>query len=405
MVSSEWRVNCCIVKYFLFTTHYSLLTAIMQKKLIIIGPAWPLRGGLASFDERLARQFSREGFDTTIYTFSLQYPGFLFPGTTQYSTEPAPADIRIKACINSINPLNWFRVGNELRKLRPDIIVIRYWLPFMGPCLGTILRRVRKNRFSKLICIADNVIPHEHRPGDTPFTRYFVRPVHAFVTMSDKVKKDLASFTDKPVKQVVHPLYDNFGEAMDKREARQRLGLPENGKIILFFGFIRKYKGLDLLLEAMNEPAIRQSGIQLLVAGEFYEDSKEYDELISRLNIAPQLILRTDFIADSEVKYYLSAADFVIQPYRNATQSGVTPLAYHFEKPMLVTNVGGLPDLVPDKKVGIVTAPAPQEIAQGILDLYRLGEEQFLPHLREEKKKYSWARLSETIRQLAGEDV
>lgn len=379
--------------------------AIMQKKLIIIGPAWPLRGGLASFDERLARQFSREGFDTTIYTFSLQYPGFLFPGTTQYSTEPAPADIRIKACINSINPLNWFRVGNELRKLRPDIIVIRYWLPFMGPCLGTILRRVRKTCFSKLICIADNVIPHEHRPGDTPFTRYFVRPVHAFVTMSDKVKKDLASFTDKPVKQVVHPLYDNFGEAMDKREARQWLGLPENRKIILFFGFIRKYKGLDLLLEAMNEPAIRQSGIQLLVAGEFYEDRKEYDELISRLNIAPQLILRTDFIADSEVKYYLSAADFVIQPYRNATQSGVTPLAYHFEKPMLVTNVGGLPDLVPDKKVGIVTAPAPQAIAQGILDLYRLGEEQFLPHLREEKKKYSWARLSETIRQLAGENV
>lgn len=379
--------------------------AIMQKKLIIIGPAWPLRGGLASFDERLARQFSREGFDTTIYTFSLQYPGFLFPGTTQYSTEPAPADIRIKACINSINPLNWFRVGNELRKLRPDIMVIRYWLPFMGPCLGTILRRVRKTCFSKLICIADNVIPHEHRPGDTPFTRYFVRPVHAFVTMSDKVKKDLASFTDKPVKQVVHPLYDNFGEAMDKREARQWLGLPENRKIILFFGFIRKYKGLDLLLEAMNEPAIRQSGIQLLVAGEFYEDRKEYDELISRLNIAPQLILRTDFIADSEVKYYLSAADFVIQPYRNATQSGVTPLAYHFEKPMLVTNVGGLPDLVPDKKVGIVTAPAPQSIAQGILDLYRLGEEQFLPHLREEKKKYSWARLSETIRQLAGEDV
>jgi glycosyltransferase involved in cell wall biosynthesis len=376
----------------------------MQKKLIIIGPAWPLRGGLASFDERLARQFSREGFDTAIYTFSLQYPGFLFPGTTQYSTEPAPADIRIKACINSINPLNWFRVGNELRKLRPDIIVIRYWLPFMGPCLGTILRRVRKNHFSRLVCIADNVIPHEHRPGDIPFTRYFIRPVHAFVTMSDKVKKDLASFTGKPVKQVVHPLYDNFGEAIDKREARQRLGLPENGKIILFFGFIRKYKGLDLLLEAMNEPAIRQSGIQLLVAGEFYEDRKEYDELISRLNIAPQLILRTDFIADSEVKYYLSAADFVIQPYRNATQSGVTPLAYHFEKPMLVTNVGGLPDLVPDQEVGIVTAPAPQAIAQGILDLYRLGEERFLPHLREEKKKYSWARLSETIRQLAGEE-
>ncbi|NCI46214.1 glycosyltransferase [Sediminibacterium soli] len=375
----------------------------MAKKVVIIGPAWPLRGGLASFDERLAKQFAAEGYETVIYTFSLQYPGFLFPGTTQYSTEPAPAGIHIKVCINSINPFNWFKTGNELRELRPDLVVIRYWLPLMGPCLGTILRRIRKNRFSRLICIADNVIPHEKRPGDTVFTRYFVQPVHAFVTMSEKVRKDLALFTDKPVKQVVHPLYDNFGEAVDKQVARQQLGLPAEERIVLFFGFIRKYKGLDLLLTAMQDPAIRQAGIKLLVAGEFYEDRKEYDELISRLGIAPQLILRTDFIADSEVRYYLSAADFVIQPYRNATQSGVTPLAYHFEKPMLVTNVGGLPDLVPDKKVGIVTEPEPAAIADGILRLYELGEQRFLPHLREEKKKYSWSVLSDTIRELAGE--
>lgn len=375
----------------------------MTKKVIIIGPAWPLRGGLASFDERLARQFTQEGYDTCIYTFSLQYPGFLFPGTTQYSTEPAPADIRIKVCINSINPLNWLWVGHTLRKLKPDLVIVRYWLPLMGPCLGTILRLVKKNKFSKIICIADNVIPHEPRFGDKPFTKYFIRPIDAFITMSEKVRYDLSAITRKPAQQVVHPLYDNFGEGVSKKEARQKLSLPENEKIILFFGFIRKYKGLDLLLEAMNDERIRQSGIKLMVAGEYYENRKDYDDLISQLGIAPQLILRTDFIPDCEVRYYLSAADFVIQPYRNATQSGVTPLAYHFEKPMLVTNVGGLPGLVPDGKVGIVTEPNPQDIATGILKLYELGENFFLPHLRDEKKKYSWRKLSEAILNLANE--
>jgi glycosyltransferase involved in cell wall biosynthesis len=372
----------------------------MAKKIIIIGPAWPLRGGLASFDERLARQFSGIGYDTTIYTFSLQYPGFLFPGTTQYSSEPAPADINIKVRINSINPLNWWKVGNELRKLAPDLIIVRYWIPLMGPCLGSILRQVKKNKFTKVVCIADNIIPHEHRPGDTVFTKYFVKPIDSFITMSEKVTNDLLAFTTKPAVRVVHPLYDNFGEPVAKKQAREKLSLPPNDKIILFFGFIRKYKGLDLLLEAMNDERIRQSSIKLLIAGEFYDNKKDYDTLITQLSIADQLILRTDFIADSEVSYYLSAADFVIQPYRNATQSGVTPLAYHFEKPMLVTNVGGLPSLVPDGKVGIITEANPTDIATGILKLYELGEDHFLPHLREEKKKYSWDTLAKTITSL-----
>lgn len=363
-----------------------------------------MRGGLASFDERLARQFTQQGFDTSIYTFSLQYPGFLFPGTTQYSSEPAPTDINIKICINSINPLNWIKVGNDLKEQKADIIVVRYWLPIMGPCLGTILRLAKKNGHTKIICIADNVIPHEKRPGDRPFTKYFIKPVDAFITMSEKVMTDLRLFTQKPAKQVVHPLYDNFGEALPKQEARKHLGLPEEGKIILFFGFIRKYKGLDLLLEAMSIIRKQPSDIKnlrLLVAGEFYEDRKPYDELVQQLNISPSLVLRTDFIPDSEVKYYLSAADFVVQPYKNATQSGVTPLAYHFEKPMLVTNVGGLPSLVPNGKVGLVAEPEPASIAQKIGELYTLGEDHFLPHLKEEKKKYSWQVLAQEITALA----
>ena len=377
----------------------------MKQKVIIIGPAHPLRGGLASFDERLARQFQQQCFDTTIYTFSLQYPGFLFPGTTQYSSEPTPTDINIKVSINSVNPLNWLKVGFELKKLKPAIIVIRYWLPFMGPCLGTILRCAKSNGITKIVCIADNVIPHEKRPGDKLFTQYCFKPIDAFVTMSEKVLLDLKLFTQKPSKQIVHPLYDNFGEALPKQEARKHLGIDEQENIILFFGFIRKYKGLDILLNAMKiikEHRISGSfkGCKLLVAGEFYEDKKQYEDLINELGIADQLILRTDFISDSEVRYYLSTADFVIQPYRQATQSGVTPLAYHFEKPMLVTNVGGLPSLVPDGKVGLVAEPNANAIAAKIEELYFIGEDHFLPYLRTEKLKYSWKVLTNTILKL-----
>lgn len=371
----------------------------IQDKVIIIGPAHPLRGGLASFDERLARQFQFDGFDTTIFTYSLQYPNFLFPGTTQYSSEPKPTDITIKVCINSINPFNWIKIGLELKRLRPKIIVVRYWLPFMGPCLGTTLRIAKQNKYTKVICIADNVIPHEKRIGDTLFTKYFTESIDGFVTMSKKVLEDLKQFSNKPAQQIQHPLYDNFGEIISKQEARKYLNLNQDDNIILFFGFIRKYKGLDILFESIKY--LNLSNIKLLVAGEFYEDRKQYDGLIEEYGIKDSLILRTDFIQDSEVKYYLCAADFVIQPYRNATQSGVTPLAYHFEKPMLVTNVGGLPDLVPDGKVGLIAEPNAVSIAEKIKELYTLGEAHFLPSLKEEKKKYSWKILTNKIVDLA----
>jgi glycosyltransferase involved in cell wall biosynthesis len=368
-------------------------------KVAIIGPAHPLRGGgITTFNQRLAKEFIDQGNDCSIYSFSLQYPSFLFPGKTQYSDDPAPEGLIIHSVINSVNPFNWIKIGNRIRKERPDIVVVRYWLPLMGPALGTIVRRVRKNKHTKVICIADNVIPHEKRPGDIPFTRYFLKSCDAFITMSEKVMHDLRIFQkEKPALQVAHPLYDNFGAILTRQEARKHLELPENEKIILFFGFIRRYKGLDLLLEAM--PALKD--IKLLIAGEFYEDAKPYQAQIDKLGIKDQLILRTDFIPDSEVKYYLCAADAVIQPYRSATQSGVTPLAYHFEKPMIVTNVGGLPSLVPHEKAGLVTEPDPASIASAINRFYQLGENYFIPHLRSEKQKYSWSNLVNTIIRLA----
>ena len=368
--------------------------------VVIIGPAFPLRGGLATFNERLARQFIQQAFDTKIYTFSLQYPGFLFPGTTQYSDSPAPADLDIKVCINSVLPTNWLKIGLELKILNPDFIVVRYWLPVMGPCLGTILRIVKKNKHTKIVCIADNIIPHEKRKGDNLFTKYFIKPVDAFIVMSEKVMSDLKQFDKtKPVKLIPHPLYDNFGEKIDKKLARKNIGIQGGEKIMLFFGFIRKYKGLDILLDALAliKKENTSTSFKVLIAGEFYEDRKPFDAQIARLGLENMLILRTDFISDDEVRNYFCAADVVIQPYRNATQSGVTPLAYHFEIPMIVTNVGGLPALVPDGKVGLVAEPNATSIAKKITEYFIKDENVFIENLKEEKKKFSWKKMVDAV--------
>ncbi|MEO8720829.1 MAG: glycosyltransferase family 4 protein [Ginsengibacter sp.] len=371
------------------------------KKIIIIGPAHPLRGGgIATFNERLAKEFIDKGYDTTIYTFSYQYPSFLFPGTTQYSAEPAPEGIPIKVKINSINPFNWIKTGNEIKNIKPDLLVVRYWMPFMAPCLGTILRRVKKNKHTKIICIADNIFPHEKIPGGKFLTRYFIKPVDKFITMSEKVLADLYELTkSKPAQFVPHPLYDNFGEKISKEEARKKLNIDQNIHLLLFFGFIRKYKGLDILLNAIKilNSGGKISNLKLLIAGEFYEQEKNYHHLLTDPEIKESLILHTHFIENSEVNYYLCAADCVIQPYKSATQSGVTPLAYHFEIPMIVTNVGGLPSMVPNKKVGLIAEPTAASIAQKIEEYFVLGENYFLPQLKEEKKKYSWGNMVNAI--------
>ena len=372
--------------------------------VVIIGSAHPLRGGgLATFNERLARAFLAAGREVVIYTFSLQYPSFLFPGTTQYSEEPAPEGLDIRVRINSVNPFNWWRVGREIRRLAPSLVVVRYWLPFMGPCLGTILRVLRRGGGAvRIVCIADNIIPHECRPGDRLFTRYFIGAVDAFVTLSRSVLDDLRRFgVRRPAVCVPHPLYDNFGEALPRGEARARLGLPAEGVLLLFFGFIRPYKGLDLLFEAMADARVRAAGVRLVVAGEYYTDPAPYEAQLRRLGLGEAVILRTGFIADARVREYLCAADLVVQPYRSATQSGVTPLAYHFDRPMLVTRVGALPEMVPDGTVGLVCEPEAGSIAAGILRYLALGGAHFEPHIQEQKRLYGWDRLQQTIETLA----
>jgi glycosyltransferase involved in cell wall biosynthesis len=371
-------------------------------RIAIVGPAHPWRGGIATYNERMARQFQAEGDQCELITFSLQYPSLFFPGKTQLSVEPAPDDLIIHKIINSINPINWFKVGRWMKLKKFDLVIIRLWIPFMAPSLGTILWSVRKNRSTKVICIVDNVIPHEHRVGDHSLTRFFIQFCDAFITMSETVKADLCKFNIvREVIMIPHPLYDNFGEIISKEAARNFLKHKMTNKVILFFGFIRKYKGLDILLEAMKDPRIKELKITLLVSGEFYEDEKFYRQVIQTSGIGESVILENNYIPHDRVKYHFCAADVVIQPYRTATQSGVTPLAYHFEKPMIVTNVGGLPGLVPHKKVGLVCEPDAGSIVESIILFYQMGEQSFIPHIQAEKEKYSWKNLTQGIRTLA----
>ncbi len=369
----------------------------MVNSLVIIGPGWPLRGGLSAFDEQLARTFNEIKVESTIVSFSLQYPSLLFPGTTQYSNEPAPKEVAIFSLINSINPFNWIRVGLRLRKQKPDLIIVRYWIPFLAPSLGTICRIAKSNKHTKVISIVDNMIPHEKRLGDRQLTSYFAKSVDGFLTMSQKVSNDVKGFSDKPIVLSPHPIFAHFGNPILKSEARKIIGQQEEDKIILFFGFIRHYKGLDMLLKAMATDAIKNANIKLMVVGEFYENAQPYYDLIKTLGIEDRIILHTQFVPDEEVKNFVCSADFIIQPYRNATQSGVTPLAYHFEIPMLVTNVGALADSVPHGKVGFVVEPSVEAIANGITQLYDKGAVYFKPHIQAEKKKYSWEQMADNF--------
>lgn len=374
-----------------------------KKKIILLGTAHPFRGGLASYNERLALEFIKEGHEVEIFTFTVQYPNFLFPGKSQFSEEPAPKNLIIKRKVNSVNPFNWIKIGNEIKRLKPDIIIFKFWLPFMGPCFGTIARRVKKNRHTKIITVLDNVIPHEHRFGDKMFTKYFLKPIDAFISMSKSVADDLNTFDQKKPRDFnPHPLFDNFGEAISKEKAKEILGLDPNSRYILFFGIIRDYKGLDLLLEAFEKLPSRKKNVKLLVAGEYYSNEEKYKQLITDLKIESDVKVVNEFIKDSEVGRYFCAADIVAQPYKNATQSGVTQIGYHFETPMLVTNVGGLPEMIPDGRVGYVVEPNPDSISKALEDFFNSEKEiLFRENLKVEKQKYLWDKLTAKILELA----
>ena len=373
-----------------------------RMKITIIGTAYPYRGGLSAYNERLALELQNEGHEVTMYTFTLQYPGFLFPGKTQYSEEKEPEHLKIVRCINSINPLNWVLVGNRIKREKPDLVLIKFWLPFMGPCFGKILRNIKKNNYSRVITIIDNIIPHESRFGDKAFTRYFVKPLDGFVAMSQNVLTDITLFDKtKPKTLSPHPVFDNFGKIMPREEAIAKLGLDENFRYVLFFGLVRKYKGLDLLIEAFAQKRFRENNIRLIVAGEYYSDKEDYVSLIKKYSLEDEIVQVDKFIPDSEVELFFNACDLVVQPYKSATQSGVTQIAYHFNKPMVVTNVGGLEDMCPHGKVGYVSSTSPAEISNVMMKFFKeANQEEMVANIIEEKKKYGWGILTRNIMSL-----
>lgn len=368
-------------------------------KVTLVGTAHPFRGGIAVFIERLARAFKQNNDEVRISTFTLQYPKMLFPGETQLSSSPKPTDLDITQEVNSINPFNWIKVGNKIRKEKPDLVIFKYWIPFMGPSLGTIARRIRKNNHTKVIVVVDNIIPHEKRFGDNALNKYFVKSVDAFVAMSQSVLDDLKTFdAQKPKLLSPHPLYDNFGTAKTRDEALKALDLDANYNYLLFFGIIRQYKGLDILLKAFADQRLNNGKNKLIVAGEFYEDDTVYRDLIKKHQLEDAIVLATKFIPDEEVVNYFCAVDIIVQPYKHATQSGVTQIAYHFEKPMLVTDVGGLKEIVPHNKVGYVTNPNEQEVADALVDFYENNRaEEFIAGVKDEKQKYTWQTMIDNI--------
>jgi len=368
---------------------------IVNRKIVIVSPAHPLRGGIAASTERLAVELQKTGHSVSIYSYSLQYPAFLFPGKTQFTSDPAPLGanglpLEIVTCINSVNPFSWITTGLKIAAGQPDQVIVRFWLPFMGPALGTLLRVVRRRTRTRVTGLVDNIIPHEKRPGDRLFAKYFTGACDDFLVMSKSVGEEIRSFSDKPVVFSPHPLYDNYGELLDKHTVRKALGIPSDARVALFFGFIRQYKGLDIFLRALAEAP----GVHGLVAGECYEDWATYQQIIDESGMNDRVHVVSDFIPANQVSAYFSAADIVVQPYRSATQSGISQIAYHFGLPMIVSNVGGLPEIVTDKVSGYVVSPVEKSVAEALTDFFENNRSEAMRRgVQQEKERFTWDKM------------
>ena len=363
---------------------------------------YPYRGGIAHFAETMYGGLQARGHTMEAVTFTRQYPETLFPGKTQYVTDAVEHPVPARRLLDTINPASWYKTARHLASLQPDALIFHYWMPFFAPAYGTVARKARKAG-AKVLVVVHNALPHERRPGDVALGRYFLKTAHGCIVMADAVARDLERLgLAAQVRQVVHPVYDIFGEAIPRDEARRLLGLSSSAQVIIFFGFIRKYKGLHVLLESMPHVVEALPEAHLVVAGEFYDDEDRCRALIDRHGLREHVHLYADYIPDAEVARYFSAADVVVQPYASATQSGVAQIAFHFDKPVILTDVGGLAQVVPHEKAGLVVPPEnPEALAEAIV---RFFTEKLSPRLtegvRQEKQKYSWDRLYEAVEDL-----
>ena len=363
-------------------------------KIIILGPVWPFRGGIAQLNESLAEELTKAGHSVEVVNFTTQYPAVLFPGKSQFTDGPQPDGLDQTRRLSSVNPLTWGCTARYILGQQPDLVLVRYWLPFMASALGTVCRKLRKAGV-KVIAVADNIVPHEHRPGDRALTKYFLKGTSGVLYMSGQVGDELIEQFgyDRPTAFSPHPIYNVYGSAVPRDEACRELGLDPSKQYALFFGFIRPYKGLDLLLEAWEPHPDRA----LIVAGEFYGHKEEYLPAIE----AKGVVLHDDYIPTDRVKLYFSAASLVVQPYKSATQSGVTQIAYNFATPMIVTDVGGLAEIVPNGRVGYVVPVSAEAIRTAIDEFFRLDyHDAFAANTVDERRRFEWSSMVAAIETL-----
>ncbi len=364
-------------------------------KIAILSCFYPYRGGIAQFNANIFEELSQT-HEVKAFNFSRQYPSILFPGKTQLVEEEDTAtripSVRI---LDTANPVTYIKTSNVIRKWEPDLLIMRYWMSWFAPSLGYIARHMPAK--TKVISILDNVIPHEQRFFDKPFTKYFLGSSDAFIVLSDAVGEDLLNLKpDAKYISTPHPLYDHFGKKLERECACQKLGLDINKKIILFFGLIREYKGLDILLNAFSK---LDDSYELVIAGEPYGSFDKYEKLIELSPNRERIKLFTRYIADSEVPLFFSSADVCVLPYRSATQSGISAISYHFGLPMITTNVGGLKEAIEIPGTGVVVDSADSYlISDAIIEYFNSGKrEQYQRNIEREREKLSWKNFTNKL--------
>jgi glycosyltransferase involved in cell wall biosynthesis len=373
--------------------------------VIIVGPAYPLRGAMAQLNIILGWYLSK-GHNVQIVSLTRQYPSLLFPGKTQIDPGKPLFDVPTIPLIDTINPMSWFRAARYIINQEPDVIIFRYWMPFFAPCFGSIARLVKRKIKVRVIFICDNIIPHEKRPGDITLTKYALHSADSFVVLSQTVEEDLHRFIPK-ARYILTPLplFNVFGEPQPKKESRMKLAISENN-VMLFFGIVRAYKGLEVLLDAM--PLIlNRISVQLIIAGEFYEDEEKYRKKIRQLGLEKHIRLYSDYIPNEEIPVYFSASDVVVLPYVSATQSAIVPVAYNFNKPVIVTDVGGLSEVVKNGLTGFIVSPQnPRAFADAVVKFYEEKcENEFASNIQQEKKQYSWDTFIERLESLMKQKI
>ena len=368
-------------------------------RICLIGPIHPLRGGIAHYNAQLGLELANR-HEIVIISFSRQYPTLLFPGRTQLDPNSKPPGLTSEALLDSLNPLSWVKAARRIAELSPDLIVVHWWNPFFAPCIGTTLRLVKRRSRAVVVFICHNILPHESAPGTYPLTRFATASGDAFIVHSETDQRQFASVRPGVRSLILpHPPGRGYGSLIDKAEARERLGLT--GKLLLFFGLIRRYKGLPHLLEAM--PLIlRELDCTLLIVGEFYQGRERCLHLINSLGLASRVRIIDRFVPDEEVSLYFSAADLVVLPYESATQSGIVPIAHAFERPVVTTRVGGLPEAVRDGETGLLVQPHnPAALAEAIVRFYEEEMETTLRRNIVQQQRFSWEELARTLETLA----